>query len=82
MDTQQFLSIALVGAIVSAITEYISRKFNVTGNSAKMVTILLSVLLGGAVVYLQQTTLWPSIAGVLGSASAIYALLLKDIKQQ
>lgn len=78
MNIQEFLSIGLVGAIVSAVTEYVSRKFDIKGTQAKMVTIILSILFGGLVMYLQHTNAWSAIAGVLASASTVYALLRKN----
>ena len=77
MNTQDFLSIGLVGVIVWSLTEFVSRKFNVGGTQAKLVAVGLSVAFGTLVVVLQQTQYWPTIVGVLTTASTIYAMLLK-----
>lgn len=80
MDTNDFSSIALVGTIVSTLVEFISRTLKVRGNSAKILTIGLSILLGAGVVYLQSTSFWPTILGVLASASTVYALFFNSKK--
>lgn len=78
METElvtQFLSIGIVGAALSYLTQYLQEKFGVEGNETRIIAIVGSVLLGAVVWFLQGTEVWASILGVLASASTVYAFV-------
>jgi hypothetical protein len=71
----QFLSIGIVGAALSMGIQWLQDKYGVAGKETRLISIGGSVLLGGAVWFLQGTEIWASILGVLGAASTVYAMV-------
>jgi len=80
MNLDAFFSIAIVGVAASFIIEGINRFFGVDSFRAKIITVAVSVSLGVALYFLQGTTVWETILGILGIASAVYAFFLKSKK--
>lgn len=78
---QSFLSIGIVGAMLSYGIQYLQGKYGVEGNETKAIAIGGSVILGGFVWFLQGTEMWASIIGVLASASTVYAMLFSGIRK-
>lgn len=72
-----FLSIAIIGVILSFIIEGINRYLEVNSLGAKIITVVASLVIGGLYFAFSQTQIWESVLGVLASASTVYALLLK-----
>lgn len=72
-----FLGIAIVGAALSGIVDFLKVKFGTSSNTTKAITIALSIVLGGIYVMLEGTPAWTTILGVLAAASTVYALILK-----
>ena len=72
---QAFLSIGIVGAAMSYGIQMLQDKFGVEGSQTKAISIVGSIVLGGAIWFLQGTEVWASILGVLAAASTAYALL-------
>lgn len=77
MNITDFLSIGIVGATLSLIVSWLKAQLGVDGWKTKALTILLSVLVGGAYVLLRDTVLWQTIIMILGAASTVYAIFLK-----
>lgn len=75
MDLTNFLGIAIVGTALSIALEWITKSFGATGS--KLITVGLSILVGGVYYFLSSTPWWGSILGVLGTASTVYALFIK-----
>lgn len=72
-----FASIAIVGAALSVIINLIKGKFGTDTGTTKAITIGLSIVLGLAYYFLEGTAIWKSILGILGAASAFWAIFLK-----
>lgn len=71
---QAFLSIGIVGAALSFGIQWMQDKFGVGGSVTKFISIVGSIVLGGAIWFLQGTEVWASILGVLAAASTVYAM--------
>lgn len=80
-NINDFLAIAIVGAALSLVIEFLTNKFNTNPLGGKTLAILLSVVVGGAYWYLSSTTIWESILGVLAAASTVYAIVFSGTKK-
>lgn len=83
METEvltQFLSIGIVGAALSMAIQALQNKFGVEGATTKAISIVGSIVLGGAVWFLQGTAIWASIVGVLAAASTVYAMVFSGVR--
>lgn len=76
MDINAFLGIAIVGAALSFVIEFITNKLGTNSVRSKAVAIGLSVVVGGLYWYLSGTAIWQSVLGVLAAASTVYAILI------
>lgn len=72
-----FLGIAIVGAGLSGIIEYIKLKMGIDSWATKILTIILAIVVGGLYVFLAGTPIWTTIIGVLAAATTVYAFILK-----
>lgn len=81
IDINELVSIGIVGVFLSLAVEWIQQKYGVNGGKAKLLTILLSVLVGGIYYAIRETPLWPTIIGVLSAASTVYALFIPKQKK-
>lgn len=77
IDVSDFVGIAVVGAGLSLVIQYFKKAFGTNSMTTKVMTIALSIVVGGAYFALRQTIWWQTIIGVLAAASAFYAFLLK-----
>ena len=77
MEIQDFSQLLVVGTAVSLLINYIKNKFVTETMATKALTLALAVVVGGAYVYLRDTSLWQTILQVLVVSSAFYALFLK-----
>lgn len=77
----QFLSIGIVGAALSMGIQWLQAKFGVEGTVTRVISIAGSVVLGGAIWFLQGTAVWASILGVLAAASTVYAMVFSGIRK-
>lgn len=76
MEINDFLGIAIVGAALSVLIEFITNKFDTTAAGGKAVAIVASVIVGGIYWALADTAIWESILGVLAAASTVYAIFI------
>lgn len=76
MDINAFLGIAIVGAALSLVIEWVTNKLGTNSAGSKAVSIALSVVVGGAYWYLSGTAIWQSVLGVLAAASTVYAIFI------
>jgi len=77
MDINEILGISIVGAILTGAVAMIKAKFGIEGYQTKVLTILLSMLVGGTYVMIRSTPYFQTILGVLVTSSTVYALLRK-----
>lgn len=77
MDIQTFLQIGIVGAALSGFVQLIKEKYGTQGFGTKIITVVLALLFSTAFVFLKDTAFWPTIITILGTASTIYALVIK-----
>ena len=77
MQIADFLGILVVGSVLSIVISWIKEKFGTESNSTKLVTIGLSVVVGGAYFLFWETVWWATMIGILTAASTVYALVLK-----
>ena len=78
MEITDFTAIAVVGALLSVAIQFIKAKYGSTSGETKLLTLALSIAIGGLYVFAQNTPYFETIILVLSSASAVYALLLKS----
>lgn len=78
---QAFLSIGIVGAAFSTLIQWMQMRFGVEGATTRAISIVGSVVLGGAIWFLQGTAIWASILGVLGAASTVYAVFFSGMRK-
>lgn len=71
---ESFLSIGIVGVALSIGIQWLQDRYGVEGIETKIISVVGSVILGGAVWFLQGTAIWASITGVLAAASTVYAM--------
>lgn len=77
MNINDFMGITIVGAALSGVIEFIKVKFGPTSGWTKALTVVLAVIIGGVYVFFRDTPVWTTIVGVLTTASAVYALVIK-----
>lgn len=77
MEIQDFIGIAVVGGFLSLLIQIFKNKYG-DSNGTKLLTIGLSLFVGGLYVWIRSTSYFETVLLVLTSASAVYALLLKD----
>jgi len=79
MDTSlvDFVGIAIVGTGLSLIIQIIKNHWGIESNKTKLLTILLSILVGGFYFALRGTVLYETIIGILAASSTVYALILR-----
>jgi len=76
-NVNDFLGIAVVGSALSLLIQWLKQKFGTDSTKTKALTIGLAIVVGGVYTFLQGTTYWTTILGILGAASTVYALFLK-----
>jgi hypothetical protein len=77
MEITAFLSISIVGVILSFIIDVLKVKLNTTSTGTKALTAILALVIAGLFWWLASTPYIQSVATVLGMASTAYAFLLK-----
>lgn len=78
---EAFLSIGIVGALLSFGIQWMQNKWGVEGSETKAIAIVASIVLGGFVWLFQGTEMWASMLGVLASASTVYAMLFSGARK-
>ncbi len=71
-----FLSIGIVGIVVSLVVEFIKSKWGSDTFASRTVVISLSIVLGLIYYFVRQTSWWLPIVGILGAASTFYGLFI------
>lgn len=79
MDIQEFLGIAVVGAILSVAIELVMAKVS-NPLLTKAVTLLLAIITAGAYVWVRSTPYFETVVLVLGTASTVYGFFLNKKK--
>lgn len=75
---QDFLGIAVVGAIVSIIMEQVQAKYGTGKLASRVAVIVLSLVFGGFYWFFNDTAFYQSVLGVLATASTVYAFYYSD----
>ncbi len=78
MDINEFLGIAVVGVALSIVIQKLKDTFGCNSFEAKILTVTLSLVVGGAYYFLRQTVYWATVLAVLTTASTFYAFFLKE----
>lgn len=78
MDVNTFLSIGLIGVVLSFIIEAIQRTYGTSSMKTRGLSILLSIVVGGGYFFLSTTLWWADIVGILAAASTTYAMLFSS----
>lgn len=76
--TVTIVNFAIVGGFVSIVMQVLRSAFNIGQAGSKLMLLALALAFGGGVVFLADTSLWPTILAVLGGASTAYGLFIKD----
>lgn len=75
MDIQEFLAIAVVGAIMSVVIELLMK--NVSNPLvSKLVTAVFAIIVAGLYVWVRSTPYFETVILVLGTASTVYGFFL------
>jgi hypothetical protein len=77
MEINDFMGIAIVGAALSVVIQAIKNRFGTESGETKALTIALSLVVGAAYVGIRSTPYFETVILVLGSASAVYAILMR-----
>jgi hypothetical protein len=78
MNINDFLGIAIVGAALSLVIEWMQEKYGMDAKKTRALSIVLSFVVGGFYWLLSNTEIWQSILGVLAAASTVYALFFNS----
>lgn len=76
-DNMDILSLAIIGTAVSIIISLIKKYSGTSGDTAKLLTIVVSLIGGGIYYALKDTSLWQSFLMMLGYVNAIYLVLIQ-----
>lgn len=75
MNIQEFLAIAVVGAIMSVVIELLMK--NVSNPLvSKLVTATFAIIVAGVYVWVRSTPYFETVILVLGTASTVYGFFL------
>lgn len=77
MEISAFLSIAMVGAILSFVVDFLKVKLRTTPAGSKALVAIFSIVIAGLFWWLQSTPYLQTVLTVLGMASTVYAFFLK-----
>lgn len=80
--TQFITTYAIVGVLLSAVLEFISRKFDAGGSKMKFISVFFSLAVAGFFVWVKSTPWFPTFLTILSSASAVYALFFNNKKAE
>lgn len=80
--TQFITTYAIIGVLLSAVLEFISRKFGADGAKMKFISIFFSLALAGIFVWIKNAPWFPTFLTILSSASAVYALFFNNKKAE
>lgn len=80
MDINEFLGIAVVGALLSLVIEVVTLKIS-NPLVTKFITLVLAVAVAGAYVWVQSTPYFQTVVVVLGTASIVYGFFLNKKKE-
>lgn len=75
MDIQEFMGIAVVGAILSFIVELIKDESS-SPRMTKGLTLVLAIIVAGGYVMVRSTPYFETVVTVLGTASIVYGFFL------
>ena len=78
MELTNFLAIPIVGIALSLGIQWAKNKFNFSAFGAKATTVIASLVLGVIYYFLQNTAVWVTITGILGTATTFWAWFLKQ----
>lgn len=73
----EILEIGIVGILASGLIQLIKNTFGAGSMKAKMITIGVSLVAGGAIYFFSGTPQWMAFLGVLATASTVYAFIIK-----
>lgn len=77
MSIEDFIGISVVGGLLSLVIQFIKGKLGTESLGTKVLTVVLSIIVGGAYFFVRDTVWYPSILGVLAASSTVYAMFLK-----
>ena len=80
MEITDFIAIPIVGIVVSAIVEGITRLAETEPLASKFVAIGVSLIAGIGYYFAQGTSWWASAILILGTASAFWSIFLTSNK--
>ena len=76
-DITNLLNIMVVGVGLSLVVEWIKAKYATRPNVTKFLTLLLAIGVAGLYVAIRETSFFPTIMTVLGTASIVWGFFLK-----
>lgn len=80
MNINDFVSIMVVGAILSLIIQALKTQFGTTSGVTRGLTVVLALIVGGGYVWLRSTPYFETAVLVLSTSSAVYALIVKPLE--
>jgi len=76
---EEFISIAIIGALLSVIYEWLAKSFT-DPVASKLGIIIASIILGTAYTLIRDTEYYQTVLLILGSASTFYGLFINKRK--
>lgn len=73
-----FLAIGIVGATLSLAIQYFKNKWGVEAWLTRGLTVFLALGIGAGYWVIRDTAYFPTVVGILTSASTVWALFLKQ----
>ena len=77
MQIQDVLQLAVVGAAVALLIQYLKNRFSLSANGIKALTVIISLIIGTGYILLRNTSAWETITEILTTASTVWAFFLK-----
>lgn len=78
---ENFGSLIIIGAIVSALVQAIKNRFGTSGSTTIAIVAAISVACGIVYYFFQRSGLVESVITILGFAGATYAYIFKQIEE-
>lgn len=78
----EITSFVVIGAIVSALVQFLKNKFGTTSPATLFIVVALSILAGSFYFFVKGTSYWEPIIAILGSAGAVYTFIIQRFEEK
>lgn len=77
MSLEEILAMSIVGTFLSLLIQFLKTKINASDDIVKLLTVVLSIVIGGFYYLFSGTEFFVAIIGVLGAASTVWGFFIK-----